>query len=148
MVTQKRAKSKRKPGYRKRSAAAKKGWETRRKNAFIAHEVDRLREELTRVKDMLKSAQSVTMTERKRTKALEKELARIKESASSAAPPFPLKRKKRGKQSRKKAIQDHLERAKRIYGKGPGFYDTVMELADYYDVDVDEVYEIYDLMPH
>jgi len=114
MITKKHKKSKSKRGRKgsKRSTAARKGWITRK------------------------------LKEQKRIRELEKELEearelikRIEEGVVSQFPP-PKRHL-----SRKEMIDQFLDRAERLYGSGPGLLDTAKDLADYYEVSLDQIFD-------
>ena len=146
MVTRKRKKSKSKKRssprtkqYKKRSQAAKQGWVTRRRNALalsrkiiaetkigsLEKKIKHLREELDESRDKLEK---------------ERITAKIKEEVAKAdIPQFPAP----PRMPRNQTIKTFMDQAHRIYSKGPGLLDTAYELAEYYEISVDEVFDIW-----
>lgn len=154
MVTRKRKKSKSKKrssprttskspvrgkAFKKRSRAAKQGWKTRRRNALIASrkiiaetkisslgkKIERLKKELDESRDEIEK---------------ERITAKIKAEAEKAdIPQFPAP----PRMPRNQTIKTFMDQAYRIYSKGPGLLDTAYELAEYYEISVDEVFDIW-----
>lgn len=149
------AKKKRKSKPSKRSLAAKKGWATRRKNALLKRELGRLQKELEAEGKRLKKAKRDMKREKKRVAALHKEASKIGEHIvmlkaeamnvkEEAQVPVVMGTKRK---MTKESIAEYMDRAWRLYGRSPGLYDSALELADYWDVDVNEVFDLWETPP-
>jgi len=146
MVTRKGKKSKSKKrssprtkDFKKRSRAAKQGWKTRRRNALIASrkiiaetKITSLEKHIGRLKKELDESRD--KMERERITAEIKEKAR-----EAGVPQFPAP----PRMPRNQTIKTFMDQAHRIYSKGPGLLDTAYELAEYYEISVDEVFDIW-----
>jgi hypothetical protein len=113
MITKKHKKSKSKKS-RKRSIAARKGWLTRK-----------LKEQ-QRIRELEKELEQA----RERLKQVESELKTLPEIKSA-----------KRHLTRKEMIDQFLDRAERLYGSGPGLLDTAKDLADYYEIDIDQIFD-------
>ena len=149
------SKKSRKSKLSKRAQAAKKGWATRRKNALLARELERLREQLAAEKRKLKKAKREFERGKKRVSALRKEESVIHESivmlkaeqihVKDFEVPVVIGTKRR--RMTKGAVAEYMDRAWRLYGRSPGLYDSALELADYWEVSVDEVFDLWETPP-
>jgi DNA-binding XRE family transcriptional regulator len=126
-----KGRQKRVSSSKKRSFAAKKGWQTRRHNAFIAREVKDLRDQLEKSKKELAEVGVQRDT-------LKDEIRTIKETGEiSGGMHFPPKRHR----PRRDVVKEFMNRAVRLYGKeGPGLLDTAHDLAEYYEVEINDVF--------
>lgn len=140
MVARNRKKSNRKGAKRrlsasqlrkKRSNAAKKGWQTRRHKAFVSREVLDLQ-------DMLEKSRKELEEAKVERDAIRDEMRHIKETGEIAGGlQFPPKRSR----PRKEVVKEFMDRAVRLYGSGPGLLDTAHDLAEYYDIEINEIYD-------
>lgn len=139
MVAQKGKKRKsKKPSKRqlfiKRSRAAKKGWATRRAKTKSSRKT----KSSPKTKLLLKEIKTLEKT----IKRLQIELEDSKKQLTTRpkeAPQFPPP----PQVSRNYNIKTFMDRALRLYSKGPGLLDMAYELAEYYEIDVDEVMDIW-----
>lgn len=158
MVTKKRSKVKRSRrkvrGFRKRSRAAKKGWETRRKR----EEAKREAAERLEFAEAPKEPQKPLTFEEAREKVLKEigeyidtfEPSRLERLVTTGelerripwALPAAIPREE---ETVEKEIEAKIRQTLRLYGrKSPALYDTVQDLADYFGIEERQIWEIYE----
>jgi hypothetical protein len=101
---------------------------------------------------MAKKSKSKKPTSRKRELTLKKKLAQQKKKLAKLEKELQAARKiirrREGPAykpkrylSRKEMIDQFMDRAERLYGSGPGLLDTAHDLADYYEIDLDQIFD-------
>lgn len=145
MKKRKKSKSKKRSSprtkhFKKRSRAAKQGWKTRRLNAIeksrkIISEtkIASLEKKIVHLREELEESRGDIEKQREITRQIREEAEKAEVPQFPAPPRMP----------RNQTIKTFMDQAYRIYAKGPGLLDTAYELAEYYDISVDEVFDIW-----
>lgn len=144
----KRSRTKKSKGaiFLRRSKAAKKGWETRRKRQRFpveaAQQISELKQTIKRLETLLEQSKTHEIEVEKERDRLELAKAEadvfIREMIGRIPSSFLQA------QEKEQFIPKLLKQTYKVMGAGPALYDMVEALADYYETTEREIWKMYD----